>query len=460
MTIPDPRPPIRSLLRATAVALAATATTLSGLQAQTARLGGFLSLDRRFEIGGDSVLVADFYNRLRTELSAEPGQDLHLFASVDLRFYDFAFGRSSSDLERGDRHFPTDLTVWEAYVELRRFLVDALDVTVGKQRVRWGAADDLNPTDLVNGHDLSDLVEFTARVPTWALRADYYLADETLTAVWAPAAHAPLMPRNGLALFRGALEGLTPPGPRTLTSLEDRMEAPSRSPEDGVFGLRLSGYAHGVDYSVSFVDGSQGVPVPKRVELRPVDTGADELTGVVIHELPRARFVGGDLVTEIRGVRVWGEATLVLPDPVETVTTLEGEGVLVRRTTLDDRAYVRSTLGLDYAFPGGWYANLQWAHGIFLEPGADALHDYLVGRVERSFLHDELELALGGALEVGSPSGPGSGPGYGFFPEVTYSPADNLESVVGLFLVGGADASLFGAWSETDQVYARVKVSF
>lgn len=74
-------------------------------------------------------------------------------------------------------------------------------------------------------------------------------------------------------------------------------------------------------------------------------------------------------------------------------------------------------------------------------------------------------MPLGGALEVGTWSGDrawldGSDVGCGVFPEVTYSPMDNVELEVGAFVVGGRGSSLFGAWDGTDQVYTRVKVSF
>ncbi|HZD04503.1 MAG TPA: DUF1302 family protein, partial [Longimicrobiales bacterium] len=400
-------------------------------------------------------------NRFRGELSSSPTEDLHLFVSVDTRFYDFPSAGSGTDPGSAGRGPSTEMSVWEAYVELRSFLVDALDVTVGKQRIRWGTADELNPTDIVNGHDLTDLVDFTARVPTWALRADYYLGEKTLTAVWLPTAQTPLLPPGGAALLRGDLTGLTPSGAR-IVSLQDRMEAPSRRLADGVLGLRFAGYAGGVDYSLSWVDGSHGIPVPERLEWTRTggETGADDLSGVVRYGLPRAHFLGADLVTEVGGARLWGEATLVLPERAETVSLIDGEGPVARKQTVDDRPHVRSTLGLDYTFPGGWYGNLQWAHGLFLERGAGNLHDYAVGRVEKSFLRDELKMALGGALEAGSWSAVRDNLGYGFFPELTWSPVDDLEWVAGAFVVGGRGASLFGAWDATDQVYARVKVSF
>ncbi len=92
--------------------------------------------------------------------------------------------------------------MWEALVRVPNFLVGPLDVTIGKQRIPWGTADGLNPTDRFNAFDLSDLTDFTARVPTWAARLEYYApGDLRLDAVWAPTAHGPLLPTGGGALF-------------------------------------------------------------------------------------------------------------------------------------------------------------------------------------------------------------------------------------------------------------------
>ncbi len=60
----------RGRLRPALLALVALVAPVLPASAQTTTMGGFLQLDRRFELGGDSVLVADFYNRFRPELSA------------------------------------------------------------------------------------------------------------------------------------------------------------------------------------------------------------------------------------------------------------------------------------------------------------------------------------------------------------------------------------------------------
>jgi hypothetical protein len=434
------------------------------IMAQAPVIGGYLQLDRRLELGGDSVRIADFYNRFRPEISSRLDPRLYVFASLDLRFYDFTTAGSTVDLEDVGRNFPTELTVWEAYANLSGVLVDGLDVTIGKQRIQWGTADELNPTDQLNAYDFSDLTNFTARVPSWAARLEYYVADLRLEAVWLPTFHPPILPRGGSQLFLLSRPLAAPQG-ATVRLDSDYLVFPSRSLGNGSFAAKLAGYAAGFDYSLSYFDGFDGLPIPRRVELAPAVPPTPQpgtLAGKVWLTFPRVRTVGADFATERGGVGLWGEGALVYPKevPLVTVVYTGPDSVVERGVALEDSPFLKSALGLDYMFPGGWYANIQWAHGLFFERGAGELHDYFVGRLEKKFSRDQLKLAIGGALEIGRWSDLSGNYGWGAFPELTYAPLDNLEMVVGTFLVDGRGESLFGAWDDTDQAYLRLKVSF
>jgi len=424
-------------------------------------LGGFLRLDRRFALSKDSATITDFYNRFRPELSVGVDPQLYIFVSLDLRFYDFATAASTTDLEDPERHFPTSMTLWEAYVRLSDFLVDGLDLTVGKQRIQWGTADELNPTDQLNAYDFSDLTDFTARIPTWAARFEYYLGEYRLEAVWLPTVHPPLLPRGGGSLFAGGEAATTADG--ATIALEDHLEFPSRRLANSGFAVKLSGYAAGFDYSLSYFDGFDGLPVPRRVELAPRQgASASGLAGDMWLTFAKSRTIGADFATEKGGVGIWGEGAVVFPQEVPLVTVVRSgtDSTVETGVALEGRPYFKSTVGLDYTFPGGWYGNAQWVHGLFLERGAGNLHDYLAGRLEKKLLREELRITVGGVLEIARWSEISGNFGYGVFPEVIYSPLDNFEMVAGAFLVEGRGESQFGAWDTADQMYLRVNVNF
>ncbi|MDQ7054066.1 MAG: hypothetical protein Q9P14_14720 [candidate division KSB1 bacterium] len=111
----------------------------------------------------------------------QPGEKVYAFASLDVRFYDLPRVRSLTGLENLNRQYPTDLSVWEAYIDVYGFVLDNFDLRIGKQRLNWGTADRLNPTDNLNPDDFSDLVNFAEKVPTWAVKGSYYVGDFTLT---------------------------------------------------------------------------------------------------------------------------------------------------------------------------------------------------------------------------------------------------------------------------------------
>lgn len=445
------------------IPLALLAMVLSGTaaRAQQAQVGGFVQLDRRVSLA-DSVRLADFYNVFRPEFGASFEGRAEVVVSVDMRFHDFTNVRSTDDLDSADSHFPNSVTAWEAFARVSGFVIEPLDVTVGKQRIQWGAADGLNPTDRFNAYDLSDLTDFTARIPTWAVRAEYYASDVWwLEAVWTPTAHGPLLPPGMDDLLAGA-GGAAPPVP--VASWEQHFRPPSRRLGNGQYGLKLAGNVAGTDVSLSYFDGFDGIPAVDRLLFVTPDTASSSPT-FDVHAwsaLPRQRVIGGDMASEWRGIGLWGEGAVVFPEEIVLLTDLvtQSDSTRERMVALDDRPYPTWTVGGEYTFPGGWYVDLQWAHGLFLERGADQLHDYLVSRFERRLSRETVTLTLDAALEVAQWSDWSDQLGIGILPAVVYAPRDNVDFSLGAFIVAGSGSTLFGRWQDADQAYLRVKASF
>lgn len=443
------------------VALAASLLGLRPVAAQDVRLGGFVRLDRRLTLH-DSVRLADFYNVFRPELVANFEGRAEMIVSIDMRFHDFTGVRSADELDDGDRHFPNSLTVWEALARVTGFVVEPLDLTIGKQRIHWGTADGLNPTDRFNAYDLSDLTDLSARVPVWAVRGEYYASpDWRMEAVWTPTAHAPILSR-GMERMVATTGAGSAPG--TVTSWVRHFEPPSRDPRNSQYGFRIAGYARGVDFSASFFDGFDGLPVIRSITFTSPDTSAAAPTfdAHVRSGLPRSRALGGDLATEWYGIGLWAEGAAVFPEEATLVTDVivDGDTVREQRSAIDGRRYTTWTVGGDYTFTRGWYLNLQWAHGLFLERGAGQLHDYLIGKVERRLLRETVTVSLEGIAEAARWSDWSNGTGYGIHPEVLYSPVDNLDLSIGGLFTGGGGAALFGRLHDADQVYLRVSATF
>ncbi len=180
---------------------------------------------------------------------------------------------------------------------------------------------------------------------------------------------------------------------------------------------------------------------------------------LVFSGLPRFRVLGGDLAGERYGIGVWAEGAIVFPERVE-VSPVGGAGNTAPIITLDDRPYATWTAGADYTFPKGVYLNLQWAHGLFFERSSDELHDYLVVRLDRSFLRDRVTVALEGAAEFVQWTSLRESYGYAVFPKVEYTPVDGVTLSLGGILAGGRGESTLSLWSKADQLYLRASAVF
>ncbi|NOY05410.1 MAG: hypothetical protein GXO82_02060 [Chlorobi bacterium] len=413
---------------------------------QDVRLGGFLQLDKRFDIGGSDVTIADFYNRFRFEMNAPLGKQLYVFTSVDFRFYDLSRVRSLVGLENLEQGYPTDLSLWESYIDVYDFLVDGLDVRFGKQRLAWGTADKLNPTDNLNPDDFSDLVNFTEKIPTWAAKVSYYIGDYTITGVWLPSLTPILLPRNSASLFLG----------EQSEAFQSILLLPAPLPRNSMFALKVDGNAGAWDYSLSYFNGYDDVPILREVNI-PVDqTGS--ASGSLNFGFPRIQVIGLDFATELSGAGFWGEGALFFPE--EQVSRINLGRFVSTNIELAGAPYFKFTVGGDYTFSNGVYLNGQWMHGFFTERGGDALHDYFIVELEKKLLKDEIKISFGAGLEISRWNKIQDNYGYGLFPKVTYAGVDNLEMTAGVFIAGGKTTTLFGSWNAADQVYTSIKASF
>ncbi len=149
---------------------------------------------------------------------------------------------------------------------------------LGKQFIRWGEADFLNPTDRFAPSDLLNLVDQEI-LPVTAARIIYTHGENTFNAVWQPEftpARLPLVNQRWTFL------------PRTyyfFTTQDQGSSFPRRSS----FGARWSHSSAACEYSLSFYDGFNYFP-NFNVQVGPV---ASHITYSRMY--PSLRLYGGDL---------------------------------------------------------------------------------------------------------------------------------------------------------------------
>ena len=159
---------------------------------------------------------------------------------------------------------------------------------LGRQFIRWGKTDILNPTDRFAPKDYLSSVVDTDFLGVSAARVTYESGGDTIDAVWQPfftPSRTPLLNQRWTSL---------PPVPISL------LDAGARYPGGSQQGIRWNHLARGYEYSLSFFDGFQNLPSftaavrPAQVEL--------------LRTYPRLRLYGGDFAAPLTWFTVKSEA--------------------------------------------------------------------------------------------------------------------------------------------------------
>ena len=150
-------------------------------------INGYMRTDNRFRMQQDGKLSWND-NSLGLKFSGSPSDNIYYYSEVRLRGFGFSDVHSTADLQRRQKDFVQTwgLEFREAYIDIYGFLTEDLDVRIGRQRIVWGTADKLNPTDNLNPDDLEDIFDFGRHLGSNSLMATYYLNDITFSGVFIP----------------------------------------------------------------------------------------------------------------------------------------------------------------------------------------------------------------------------------------------------------------------------------
>ncbi len=431
------------------------------------KFSGSLLTDERFLLQSPNDWAWN-ENRLTLELGKKFNNDKGKFYSeVWLRNIGLPRINSNADLYNKNIVDPYNLEIREAYVQLYGFLTKNLDLKVGKQRITWGTADKLNPTDNLNPYDLEDVLDFGRHRGSWALNLEYYFGrDFSIQAVYIPIFEPANLP---IGIFA---EALTPtiemPPPFVLEGFTDEAIMPAFNlGESATAGAKFKGFAGGVDFSVSYVWGRDGLPIGIYNTITPADT----LGGVNVNvqtSFFRQHIFGADLATSIGGVGVWAEAAAFLPENEVVMTTdlsalFPGSPVPVTMDSvvLKREVFLKYVVGADYNFANGMYLNFQYMHGFINERGRDALNDYFFLQYQMKFFEDQLKFTpVAGGFIVSDWDDIKNNYAIIYAPELSYMATDNLELNLSVALFNGKGDNIFANFTDYNMLMFKVKYSF
>ena len=388
--------------------------------------------------------------RAFAEEKLQPSQRLTITASG---FVEGLVARRPSTTASGEQVESTAIfRVQEASLHLGG---ETADVLVGFSRVVWGRLDELQPTDVINPLDVSRFFfegRSEARMPVALLRGRLFLGDRaTIEAVYVPIFRkgrfdqldedtSPFNLASDLAAGLGTCLAIGCPT-LPVVFVDDEPPITAGSAQGG---LRLSGTAGRVDWSIAGYRGFEPIGLVQLANVAPPFSGGP-LT--LVRTFPRFTMIGGDFET-VRGA--WGlrgEIAAFVDDNFQL-----SDPRVVSGSSVDAGLGVDRKAG-DYRLS----ATLLLHHESFESPGAtgeDRRRDLsIIASADRSFARERYTLRTFGVVTPSESSA--------FLRAIaTVSLRDNVavEGSGGWFVGDGNDFT--GRFAECDFVYLRLKYYF
>ncbi len=439
--------------------------SINFLISQNLQIGGYVQSDDRIRFKGKTISWEEYRLSLTGQVELDK---VKFYSEVWVRNFGSSSAMRLSELSNKDKVEPINIDVREAYVDVKGFIFDNLDLRVGRQRIAWGTADKLNPTDNLNPDDLEDIWDFGRHLGSNAIKLSYYLGDFTFTGVFIPTFTPAVLPRGDwVSIFASEFVNFDfPKGVQVVIDSSSispdsiKVLYPERSLKDGAkFGFKISKKdIFGFDVSLSYVVGRDDIPVPHHVGGKLFILNGSSILKVdsVALIFPKMKVLGFDFTGDLGGVGVWGEAGIFYPNYIMKLY-IEGGNIV---ETVEKKSYTKFVLGADYTFGDGLYVNVQYLRG-FLHERRDNLKNYLVFNFEKKYMDDKLKFNfLSGGIDFERLKDIRNNYGLVYNPQITYMPMDNFEIAVGARIIDGKGKSLFGTLKDRDEVYLRVKYSF
>ncbi|NLG85477.1 MAG: hypothetical protein GX493_12925 [Firmicutes bacterium] len=333
------------------------------------------------------------------------------------------------------------ITLREAFLDL---YLKNTDLRLGRQRIAWGTADGINPTDNLNPVDYTRPFAEDNRLEVTALRARHYLGDWTAEFVWLPVFVPAAQPEPG---SRWAVPVSLPALPPGLTLHEITVmptEMPEETLENSEFAVKLGRTGGKVDFSVSYFSGWDDLPsVHAAFVAHEGDPTTIDLILTPIHH--RLRVLGADFATTSGKWGFRGEAAYFMTEDDE------------RMDPSIKNPYLQAVLGADWTPNDRYYFNGQVVAEYVSDstgtPEGDEGTAWGLMLAAEYKPRPELTLGLDAAYNVTDGD-------YFLRPRVSYSPADGVTVSAGCYLFEGSAGTMFGNYAARDYFYAEVEMAF
>ena len=333
-----------------------------------------------------------------------------------------------------------DIGLREVYLDI---FFDAMDFRLGKQQIIWGKADGVFITDIISPKNLSEflLPDFDEiRMGVTALKADYYLGNNTLEAVWIPAFTATVAPDSGSIWYKTSSFPITP-------SFDYSQKEVTPSLENSEFFAKFSAMTSLIDFEVMAGyawDDDPAIHVQKTV-----DQATMQLSSITVtprHH--RLGICGGSFSTTLGPVVLRGESAYYSGKYFQTEDMTATDG-------LTEKNYLHYLMGVDFNI-GEFLISTQFIQQAILDYDDDIVNDEFENTatvlLSRTFLRETLKLELFSYIGLNNKDAL-------IRPKLTYDFTDGFQFLLGANIFTGAEGR-FGQYDDNDMIYLKVKYSF
>lgn len=328
----------------------------------------------------------------------------------------------------------------ELYLDL---FFDKMDIRVGQQQIIWGKADGMFITDIVSPKNLSEflLPDFDEiRIGVTALKADYYIGNHTLEAVWIPAFSPTIMPDENSIWFRMPEFPTQPTFDYSQKSIEPNLE-------NSEYFAKFAAMTSVVDFEI--MAGYAWDDDPTLHIRKTIDPGTMQLSSITVTPRHHRLTIGGGSFSTTLGPFVLrGESAYYAGKYFQTAASGATDGVV-------EKDYLHYLIGLDFTI-GETRVSSQFVQQTITDYDEQLVNAEFENTatllISRTFLRETLKLELFSYIGLNNEDAL-------IRPKISYDLTDGFQVVTGANLFTGS-GGWFGQYDQNDMFYFKIKYSF
>ncbi len=396
---------------------------------------------------------------LKRAFSLNSGHTLDADLSGDIDYIGYDNSEADEDV---------DLRIYESFL---KYSSTHWDLSVGKQRVRWGKSDQLSPLDYINPDDLRQFMSVPLeerKLSSWLADLKIYSDKLTIETVLSPFFEKSELEYfdSDWALYRNLRQQIlsSPELPAAIKSYARNIsvneDTPDKNLENMSGAFRVSWQGEQSDFTLSYRYGWETVPYIESFPVKNINYSGNSngnLTEVLATSIltdedveatyKRQSIIGFDWESVFEYIGFRGELAYI-----------DNVSFLTNDLTSKREPATHVVTGIDYTSDNDYYYNIQisWFH-IFDYKNDILYYEQdnvsLLGEIKKPVWRGNIELSAKYNYSITDRSS------Y-LQPSVKVKYFKNTEIETGVKIFSGDSDTQMGSYDEADQVYAQLKFSF